>query len=63
MPSSILRFPTRMTLFVRRLKTHGQQMLQMPARDGWAIFLQGVKCRLHLAPASEPHRRRAHPAR
>ena len=49
-----LRLPTRMTLFVRRMKTHGQQMLQMPARDGWEYFLTGVKRRLHLAPRSEP---------
>lgn len=48
-----LRLSTRMSLFVRRMKTHGQHMLRMPARAGWAYFLEGVKHRLHLAPRHE----------
>jgi len=49
-----LRLPTRMTLLVQRMKAHGQHMLQMPARAGWAYFLKGVKRRLRLAPVHEP---------
>jgi acetoacetyl-CoA synthetase len=49
-----LRLPTRVSLFVRRMTTHGQQMCHMPVRVGWTYFLNGVKRRLHLAPRNEP---------
>lgn len=49
-----LRLPARMSLFVRRMWSHGRQMGQMPARAGWSYFLKGLKRRLHLAPVREP---------
>jgi acetoacetyl-CoA synthetase len=49
-----LRLAVRASLFVRRMRTHGQHMLQMPVRTGWTYFWKGVKRRLHLVPHSEP---------
>lgn len=49
-----LRLPVRVSLFVRRMRTHGQQMWQMRFHDRWTYFLKGMKRRLHLAPRSEP---------
>jgi len=44
-----LRLPTRLSLFVRRMKTHGSLIWQMPAQAGWSYFLRRIKRRLHLA--------------
>src|SRR5215469_3674397 len=49
-----LRLPTRLSLFVQRMKTHGQQIWHMSFRAGWTYFGKGVKRRLHLIPRSEP---------
>lgn len=48
-----LRLPTRMSLFVQRMRTHGQEIWYMPFRAGWTYFWKGVKRRLHLAPRNE----------
>ena len=56
-----LRFPTRTSLFVRRMISHGQQMWHMPIRAGWSYFVKGVKRRLHLAPSHEPPPPRSSP--
>jgi len=48
-----LRLPTRMSLFVRRMRTHGRLMWQMPAPAGWSYFVRGIKRRLHLAKGTD----------
>jgi acetoacetyl-CoA synthetase len=49
-----LRWPTRISLCVRRMRTHGQRAWHMPTGEGWSYFLRGVKRRLHLGPRHEP---------
>ena len=49
-----LRWATRMKLYARRMRTHGQHMRKVPLAEGWSYFLKGLKRRLHLSPRREP---------
>lgn len=49
-----LRLPTRLNLFLQRMRTHGQEMWRMSFHAGWIYFWKGVKRRLHLAPRKDP---------